>query len=196
VPQPGLDGLDSLLEEVTRAGLPVELHVGGSRRRSSLRLPDDRPILLIGLLAGVRSAIGRIRESHLAPGHLDVGGVGSALPGDVEEDEWSLAAGDGAEDRRQEAEQVGPRRKPIPRRRAHRPPSAKTRQLRPRLRLPVQPARGLDPGHSIVIRSPGKSGENGNGTGTGRTRWLEEIGRLWDRRRKLLRRQADHGYRR
>jgi len=29
VPQPGLDGLDSLLEEVGRAGLPVELHVEG-----------------------------------------------------------------------------------------------------------------------------------------------------------------------
>ena len=29
VPQPGLDGLDSLLEEVTRAGLPVELQVDG-----------------------------------------------------------------------------------------------------------------------------------------------------------------------
>ena len=30
VPQPGLDGLDSLLEEVGRAGLPVELHVEGN----------------------------------------------------------------------------------------------------------------------------------------------------------------------
>ena len=29
VPQPGLDGLDSLLTEVGRAGLPVELHVDG-----------------------------------------------------------------------------------------------------------------------------------------------------------------------
>jgi signal transduction histidine kinase len=29
VPQPGLDGLDSLLEEVGRAGLPVQLHVDG-----------------------------------------------------------------------------------------------------------------------------------------------------------------------
>jgi signal transduction histidine kinase len=29
VPQPGLDGLDSLLEEIERAGLPVELHVDG-----------------------------------------------------------------------------------------------------------------------------------------------------------------------
>src|SRR6266581_7954031 len=28
-PQPGLDGLDSLLEEVGRAGLPVRLHVDG-----------------------------------------------------------------------------------------------------------------------------------------------------------------------
>ena len=29
-PQPGLDGLDSLLDEVNRAGLPVELHVDGT----------------------------------------------------------------------------------------------------------------------------------------------------------------------
>ena len=29
VPQPGLDGLDSLREEISRAGLPVELHVDG-----------------------------------------------------------------------------------------------------------------------------------------------------------------------
>ena len=29
VPQPGLDGLDSLLDEIGRAGLPVELHVEG-----------------------------------------------------------------------------------------------------------------------------------------------------------------------
>jgi signal transduction histidine kinase len=28
-PQPGLDGLDSLLEEIGRAGLPVELHIDG-----------------------------------------------------------------------------------------------------------------------------------------------------------------------
>jgi signal transduction histidine kinase len=29
VPQPGLDGLNSLLDEISRAGLPVELHVDG-----------------------------------------------------------------------------------------------------------------------------------------------------------------------
>jgi signal transduction histidine kinase len=28
-PQPGLDGLDSLVEEISRAGLPVELHIDG-----------------------------------------------------------------------------------------------------------------------------------------------------------------------
>ncbi len=30
-PQPGLDGLDSLLEDVGRAGLPVRLHLDGER---------------------------------------------------------------------------------------------------------------------------------------------------------------------
>src|SRR5580698_2290261 len=30
-PQPGLDGLDSLIKEIGRAGLPVELHVDGER---------------------------------------------------------------------------------------------------------------------------------------------------------------------
>ena len=30
-PQPGLDGLDSLIKEIDRAGLPVELHVAGER---------------------------------------------------------------------------------------------------------------------------------------------------------------------
>jgi signal transduction histidine kinase len=41
-PQPGLDGLESLAEEVGRAGLPVRLHVEGeraSRTRSSTRTP-------------------------------------------------------------------------------------------------------------------------------------------------------------
>src|SRR5256714_555386 len=31
IPQPGLDGLDALLEEIGRAGLPVQLHVDGER---------------------------------------------------------------------------------------------------------------------------------------------------------------------
>ena len=30
VPQPGLDGLDALVDEISRAGLPVELHVDGT----------------------------------------------------------------------------------------------------------------------------------------------------------------------
>jgi signal transduction histidine kinase len=39
-PQPGLDGLDSLVEDVSRAGLPVRLHVDGER------LPIPRAIEL------------------------------------------------------------------------------------------------------------------------------------------------------
>ena len=47
VPQPGLDGLDSLLDEVGRAGLPVELHVDGQpfplpRGSTSLRIGSSR----------------------------------------------------------------------------------------------------------------------------------------------------------
>ena len=30
-PQPGIDGLDSLVKEIGRAGLPVELHLDGER---------------------------------------------------------------------------------------------------------------------------------------------------------------------
>ena len=41
VPQPGLDGLDSLLDEIGRAGLPVELHVDGEAVPASAR---DRPL--------------------------------------------------------------------------------------------------------------------------------------------------------
>ena len=36
-PQPGLDGLDSLVEDVSRAGLPVRLHVDGEPFRSRAR---------------------------------------------------------------------------------------------------------------------------------------------------------------
>ena len=43
VPQPGLDGLDSLLDEIGRAGLPVELHV---RREAGPASTRNRPLCL------------------------------------------------------------------------------------------------------------------------------------------------------
>ena len=47
VPQPGLDGLESLLDEIGRAGLPVELHVDGEpfplpRGSTSLPIASSR----------------------------------------------------------------------------------------------------------------------------------------------------------
>ena len=47
VPQPGLDGLNALLDEVGRAGLPAQLHVDGEPSRSlagstSLRTASSR----------------------------------------------------------------------------------------------------------------------------------------------------------
>ncbi len=43
-PQPGLDGLDALLEEVGRAGLPVPLHVDGEPLRAAAPRSTSRPI--------------------------------------------------------------------------------------------------------------------------------------------------------
>jgi signal transduction histidine kinase len=42
VPQPGLEALDSLLDEVGRAGLPARLHVQGSLSRSRVRSTSPR----------------------------------------------------------------------------------------------------------------------------------------------------------
>ncbi len=60
-PQPGLDGLDALLEEVGRAGLPVRLHVDGDR------LPLPRAIDLSAyriVQEGLTNALKHARASH------------------------------------------------------------------------------------------------------------------------------------
>jgi len=60
-PQPGLDGLDSLLEEVGRAGLPVRLHLDGDR------FPLPRAIDLSAyriIQEGLTNALKHARASH------------------------------------------------------------------------------------------------------------------------------------
>ena len=60
-PQPGLDGLDSLVEEVGRAGLPVRLHVDGDR------FPLPRAIDLSAyriVQEGLTNALKHARASH------------------------------------------------------------------------------------------------------------------------------------
>jgi signal transduction histidine kinase len=90
-PQPGLDGIDSLLEDVDRAGLPVELHVDGSP------YPLPRTIDLSAyriVQEGLTNALKHARASHVdvtlqyAPDllHIEVrddgdGGTKSGSPG-------------------------------------------------------------------------------------------------------------------
>jgi signal transduction histidine kinase len=87
-PQPGLDGLDSLLEDVGRAGLPVRLHVDGDR------LPLPRAIDLSAyriVQEGLTNALKHARASHAdvtlryRPDELEVqvadDGVGTATRG-------------------------------------------------------------------------------------------------------------------
>ena len=60
-PQPGLDSLDSLLEEVGRAGLPVQLHLDGDR------FPLPRAIDLSAyriIQEGLTNALKHARASH------------------------------------------------------------------------------------------------------------------------------------
>ena len=60
-PQPGLDGLDSLLEDVGRAGLPVRLHVDGDP------FPLPRAIDLSAyriVQEGLTNALKHARASH------------------------------------------------------------------------------------------------------------------------------------
>jgi len=64
VPQPGLDGLDSLVAEVERAGLPVRLHIEGE----PLRLPPAIDLSAYRIVQeGLTNAL-----KHAHAGHADV----------------------------------------------------------------------------------------------------------------------------
>ncbi len=60
-PQPGLDGLDSLVEEIGRAGLPVELHLEGER----VPLPPGVDLSAYRIVQeGLTNALKHARASH------------------------------------------------------------------------------------------------------------------------------------
>ncbi len=60
-PQPGLDGLDSLIKEIDRAGLPVELHVAGER----FPLPPGIDLSAYRIVQeGLTNALKHARASH------------------------------------------------------------------------------------------------------------------------------------
>ena len=60
-PQPGLDGLDSLIKEIGRAGLPVELHVDGER----FPLPPGIDLSAYRIVQeGLTNALKHARASH------------------------------------------------------------------------------------------------------------------------------------
>jgi signal transduction histidine kinase len=60
-PQPGLDGLDSLVKEIGRAGLPVELHVDGER----VPLPPGIDLSAYRIVQeGLTNALKHARATH------------------------------------------------------------------------------------------------------------------------------------
>jgi signal transduction histidine kinase len=88
-PQPGLDGLDALLEQIGRAGLPVELHVDGEP------FPLPRGIELSAyriVQEGLTNALKHARASHA---EVTIHYLPDQLQLDVRDDGEGASASDG-----------------------------------------------------------------------------------------------------
>jgi signal transduction histidine kinase len=88
-PQPGLDGLDSLLDEVDRAGLPVELHVDGE----PFRLPQAIDLSAYRIVQeGLTNAL---KHAHASRADVTVRYAPEELEIEVRDDGAGNSASDG-----------------------------------------------------------------------------------------------------
>ena len=88
-PQPGLDGLDSLLEEVGRAGLPVRLHVDGEP------FPLPRPIDLSAYRIVQEGLTNALKHAHATTADVTVRFQPHELRLEVRDDGMGSSTSDG-----------------------------------------------------------------------------------------------------
>ena len=89
LPQPGLDGLDSLFEEVRRAGLPVELHVDGNAA------PLPRGIDLSAYRIVQEGLTNALKHAHAADADVTVRYQPDGLEIEIRDDGVGVAESDG-----------------------------------------------------------------------------------------------------
>jgi signal transduction histidine kinase len=89
LPQPGLDGIDSLLEEVGRAGLPVELHVEGDAS------PLPRAIELSAYRIVQEGLTNALKHAHATRADVTMRYEASALQLEIRDDGLGSTTSDG-----------------------------------------------------------------------------------------------------
>ena len=88
-PQPGVDGLDSLLDQVGRAGLPVQLHVDGER------FPLPRAIDLSAYRIVQEGLTNALKHAHASHAEVTLGYAPEELRIEVRDDGRGSATSDG-----------------------------------------------------------------------------------------------------
>ena len=89
VPQPGVDGLASLLDEVGRAGLPVQLHVAGEQ------FPLPRAIDLSAYRIVQEGLTNTLKHAHASRADVTLGYAPEELRIEVRDDGRGSATSDG-----------------------------------------------------------------------------------------------------